>query len=320
MSFTIEHRKEKDLSVVRLQDNATNTIVDILPAYGALLHAFSIPVNGAPFNIIDNYKDQADVDKGLAISYKSSKLSPFVCRLNHARYLFDGQEYEIASRFVDGNAIHGLLYNKMFKPTDEFADDNNASITLRYHYKQDDPGYPFDYVCEVRYTLHPESTLQVETTLLNLDQDAIPVADGWHPYFQLGAPVNDCYLQFRSDKMLEFTDRLIPTGKLIDEPTFAEGNLLGERQLDNCFLLSGAEETPCCVLHNPQNQLTLSIFANARYPYLQLYTPPHRRSIAIENLSGAPDCFNNGMGLQVLQPGASMAFNVWYRLGVGENN
>ncbi|MFT3825837.1 MAG: aldose 1-epimerase [Chitinophagaceae bacterium] len=320
MSFTIEHRKDKDLSVVRLQDNATNTIVDILPAYGALLHAFSIPVNGTPFNIVDNYADQADVARDLAISYKSSKLSPFVCRLNEGKYEFDGETYEIANKFGDGNAIHGLLYNKAFKVADEFSDDNQASVTLRYHYKREDPGYPFDYVCEVRYTLHTGSTLQVETTLINLDEEVIPVADGWHPYFQLGLPVNECFLQFRSDKMLEFTDKLIPTGKLLDEPAFRDGGLLGDRQLDNCFLLEIEEGAPCCVLHNPENLLTLSIYSNTRYPYLQLYTPPHRRSIAIENLSGAPDCFNNGMGLRTLQPASSEAFNVWYRLGIVENN
>jgi aldose 1-epimerase len=43
-----------------------------------------------------------------------------------------------------------------------------------------------------------------------------------------------------------------------------------------------------------------------------LYTPPHRRSIAIENLSSAPDAFNNGIGLISLDPDHTRTFSVRY--------
>jgi aldose 1-epimerase len=73
-------------------------------------------------------------------------------------------------------------------------------------------------------------------------------------------------------------------------------------------------------MYNPANQVWLSIFTNSHYPYLQIYTPPHRKSIALENLSGAPDCFNNGMGLLMLPPNRSQTFTVWYQTGVAEND
>jgi aldose 1-epimerase len=47
---------------------------------------------------------------------------------------------------------------------------------------------------------------------------------------------------------------------------------------------------------------------------LQLYIPPSRRSIAIETLSGAPDAFNNGIGLILLDPGTSRQFSVTYEV------
>jgi galactose mutarotase-like enzyme len=43
----------------------------------------------------------------------------------------------------------------------------------------------------------------------------------------------------------------------------------------------------------------LTIEPDKEYPILQIYIPPHRNSIAIENLSGAPDNFNNKMGLVI---------------------
>jgi len=320
MSFSVKRLTKNGLSLVGLQDTATNTIITILPGYGASLYGFEFPVQNEHINIIDNYTNQQEIDQSLHIFYKSSKLSPFVCRLRNGKYSIDGQEYELPDKFSDGNAIHGLLYNRPFKIVDEFADDNMAMVSMRYHFKKENPGYPFDYVCEVRYTLLPRQILQVETTLLNLDNRPIPIADGWHPYFQLGGAINDYELQFSSDNMVEFDAHLIPTGNMVHNDAFAHPAVIGDRELDNCFELYLMADRPCCVLFNPHNRVWLSIFTNNRYPYLQVYTPSHRKSIAIENLSAAPDCFNNGMGLLMLAPSRSQTFTVWYQAGVAEND
>ncbi len=55
MSFAIDRYRINELSLLRLQDNATGAMVAILPEHGALLHAFEIPLAGKPFNIVDNY-------------------------------------------------------------------------------------------------------------------------------------------------------------------------------------------------------------------------------------------------------------------------
>lgn len=316
MSFTTNRYRENDLSLIALQDTATGTKITVLPAYGALLHGFEIPVQDQPFNIIDNYSGKEDIDKYLSLSYKSSKLSPFVCRIADAKYVLDDEVFEFDNKFVDGSAIHGLLYNKAFNIVGEFADDNKAEVTLKYHYKKDDPAYPYNYTCEVRYTLSARSVLQVDTTILNLEELPIPIADGWHPYFQLGGVIDDQELQFDSDTMLEFNEQLIPTGGVIRDTSWLEGKTIGNTKLDNCFVLQVDETAPVCTLYNPANQLVLSIYTNKYYPYLQVYTPDHRKSIAIENLSAAPDCFNNGMGVMMLSPRHSHTFTTWYQAGI----
>jgi aldose 1-epimerase len=314
MSFTTRRYKEKDLSLVGLQDTATGTKIAVLPAYGGLLHAFEIPLHEGPFNVIENYACIEDLDKHLGLSFKSSKLSPFVCRIANGKYIMDDEEFEFTHKFLDGCAIHGLVYNKPFNIVNEFADDNQAAVSLRYHYKKDDKGYPFEYVVEIRYTLHPGRTLQIDTTILNLEELPIPIADGWHPYFQLGGVIDDYEMQFRSGTMLEFDDRLIPTGKLVQNTTWTQPNTIGAIKLDNCFVLQVEEGIPCCVLYNPHNHLSVSLFTNEYYPYLQVYTPDHRKSIAIENLSAAPDCFNNGIGVMLLPPRHSHTFTAWYQV------
>jgi aldose 1-epimerase len=91
---------------------------------------------------------------------------------------------------------------------------------------------------------------------------------------------------------------------------------VGDTFLDNCFALKPEIVSAACELYNRATGIKLSFFPDAGYPYLQIYTPPGRDSIAIENLSGAPDCFNNKMGLLLLQPGHSQIFTVRYKVGV----
>jgi aldose 1-epimerase len=320
MSFSVTRITQNGFSLVKLQDNATNTIITILPEYGALLHSFEIPVNGNHLNIIDNYSSREDLEQDLAISYKSSKLSPFVGRLRNGKYTLEEEDFEFSTKFTDGNTIHGLLYNKQFKITDQFADDQQANVTLKYHFRREDPGYPYDYICEVRYTLLPQRILQVETVLLNLDTVTIPLADGWHPYFKLGGNIDGYEFQVSAETLVELDEGLIPTGKLINDPAFSIPSRVGNRHLDNCLVIKPVDQRPCAVLYNPGNGVYVSIFTNSKYPYLQLYTPPHRKSIAIENLSAPPDCFNNGIGLQLLAPSKSQTFTVWYQAGVAEND
>ena len=113
--------------------------------------------------------------------------------------------------------------------------------------------------------------------------------------------------------MLEYDASLIPTGKLITNTDFPEGRLIGNTKLDNGFLLKPGA-SPFCVLKNPANNISIEFISAVNYPYLQLYTPDHRKSIAIENLSSAPDAFNNGRGLLILKPGEGINFEVVIRI------
>ena len=251
----------------------------------------------------------------LSTSFKSSKLSPFACRIPGGKYIYDGQEFELKHKFKDGSAIHGLLYNKAFKQTDSFFDEQKASVVFKYNYKEEDDGYPFNYSCEIRYTLFPRNTLQLQTTIINLDDLPIPLADGWHPYFTLGGKLDEWLLQFASTALVEFGDDLVPTGRLLPYDAYHEAMLIGDTSFDNCFMIEPNEGYAACTLRNETTGLQLSIFPDTTYPYLQIFTPPQRNSIAIENLSAAPDAFNNKMGLLMLQPRHTHTFTVYYQVG-----
>lgn len=317
MSFKISQLTENDIQLVQVTDEATGTFIQIAPAYGAMLHAFTVKHKEGWFNVIDNYTGKEAIEAELAMSYKSSKLSPFVCRIKNGQYQYEGELFEFENKFLDGTAIHGLLFNKPFVLVDEFADDEQGSVVFKYNYKEEAEGYPFFYRCEIRYTLLPQNVVQLQTTIINLDDLTIPVADGWHPYFKLGGVVDDYDLFFNADGKLEFDDALIPTGKTLGYREFAEEKKIEATSFDNCFVLVQDEQVPACSIYSEATGLGIEIYPDNNYPFLQIYTPPHRKSIAIENLSAAPDAFNNKIGLLMLPPRRTHSFTTHYKIVTG---
>ena len=54
------------------------------------------------------------------------------------------------------HALHGELYDKAFEIISETANEFNASVTMKYEYRAEDPGYPFNYDCIVTWQLEPK--------------------------------------------------------------------------------------------------------------------------------------------------------------------
>ncbi len=133
-----------------------------------------------------------------------------------------------------------------------------------------------------------------------------------------GGSANDWQLQFYSEAIVDFDERLVPTGGLTEYSEFTKARSLGDTFLDNCFVLKPELVSAACELYNPSTGLRIAFLPDPGYPYLQIYTPATRDSIAVENLSGAPDCFNNKMGLLLLQPSHSQIFTVHYKVSVGD--
>ncbi len=220
---------------------------------------------------------------------------------------------------MDGSALHGLLYDAAFKVMNQYADETSAGAALKYSYTGSDGGYPFHYDCVVAYHLKKDNELTIVTEIINKDKGLIPMQDGWHPYFTLGGKIDGLFLEFQSKEILVFNDALIPTGELLPYHDFNSMKKIGDISFDNCFTINFADEIangcqPLCVLRDEEKKLRIEIRPDKHYPYLQIYTPPHRKSIAIENLSAAPDAFNNKMGLLTLQPGENVIFTTSYKI------
>ncbi len=307
MSFQVNVTGKEASTKVLLTDSESGCTAEIY-AFGAVLNSFSVPVNEERINVIDGYSSVEEARLSMTRFFKSSKLSPFACRVKNGSYHFGENTYHLTKFSKGSSAIHGLIFDAVFLVAEERGKENEASVRLQYFYDNDSEGYPFRYRCEVEYKLTPHNSLTITTSITNTDVKLMPLADGWHPYFTLSDKIDECQLEFQSKEMLEFNEDLIPTGRLMPYEEFGSIKTIGSATLDNCFTVNFEECQPICVLRNSKKKVQLEIYPAASYPYLIIFTPDHRRSIAIENLSAPPDALNNGMGLRILAPDESASF------------
>ena len=309
---------QKDgFDIIVLEDRNSKTTAEIIPSCGGILHGFIVWNKELPSNIIDHYDSKKDFEDNVSSKgFKSCKLSPFACRIKNAMYQFGGTTYQIKKFLLGDHAIHGLIYDAAFSVLQQHANEENATVVLPYTYRGEDEGYPFHFDCIITYQLLKNNELLISTEIINKHPDPIPVQDGWHPYFTLGKKIDELELEFQSLEQVIFDDQLIPTGQFEPYNEFVSARQIGELLLDNCFKLNLNAAQPLCILKDPENKILLEIRPGKNYSYLQLYTPPDRQSIAIENLSAPPNAFNNGIDLIILPPGESAFFATSYKIAI----
>ena len=312
MAFEVIKKGEGKFSIITLRNTHGSCEAEVF-SFGALLNAFYINTGSTKLNVVDGFISPEDAEKNITYGFKSAKLSPFVCRLAEGKYSFEGAAHYTKKFFLGKEAIHGLLYDAHFRIKECGADDENAFVTFEYNYTNAEEGFPFLFSVEVTYLLNENNSLSLVTKVNNTGNVSMPLSDGWHPYFTFGKSINDALFQMNSKVMVEFNEHLIPTGNMLPDESFSTLKKIDDTFLDNCFVLDGNAQ-PACILRDESVGVQLKITTDVSYPYLQVYTPPHRKSVAIENLSSVPDAFNNGIGLIILKPNEEHVFITTYQL------
>jgi len=313
MQFEIQIRNENNFSIISLL-NADEGVCAEIYSFGGFLNRFEIPVQGNPFNIVDGYTSIADAQARCAEGFQSVRLSPFVCRLKKGSYEWNGMAYQIEKKYMGEHAIHGLQYDAAFEVTETVTNEQEARVELSSYYAGTDSGYPFNYHTKIIWCLRKAAELSVTTTVWHENPTPIPFAEGWHPYFTLGGKADEWNLQFSTSRIMEYDADLLPTGNYLKDSRFVNGCSLLGIQLDNGFVWEDAESLRFCTLSN--SAISLNILPDISFPVLQVFIPDNRNSIALENLSGAPDNFNNQLLLIHLQPHTPKSFTTRYQVSV----
>jgi len=313
MQYAIQIRHENNFAIISLLNAAEGVRAEIY-SFGGLLNRFEIPVQGKPFNIVDGYAGIADAQARCAEGFQSVRLSPFVCRMKKGSYEWNGMAYQIEKKYMGEHAIHGIQYDAAFEVSEYVANEQEARVELSSYYPGTDPGYPFPYHTKIIWSLRKGAELSVTTTIWHENPTPIPLAEGWHPYFTLGGKADEWNLQFSTSRIMEYDADLLPTGRYLKDDRFENGCSLQGIQLDNGFVWEDTETHRICTLSN--SAISLNILPDISFPVLQVFIPDNRNSIALENLSGAPDNFNNQLLLIHLPPHTPKSFTTRYQVSV----
>jgi aldose 1-epimerase len=321
-NYTAGRATVDGVEVIRLLDAARDIEVLIAPSMGN--NAYSMKVNGqqvlwSPYKTLAEWRAKPTL---LGVPF----LAPWANRIQGLAWWANGKRHTLnvelgnIRRDGNGNPIHGLLtYAPEWQVTALEADELSARVTSRleyWRYPERMAQFPFAHNLEMTYRL-AGGALEVETRIENLARDPMPVAIGYHPYYQLtDAPRDDWKVHLAASDHVVLTRELVPSGE-VKPLAFPDPVRLKETPLDDVFtgLVRGADGRAVFWVEGVKQKLAVEYGPN--YPVSVVYAPPRRGFICFEPMAGVTNVFNlaheGKFPLQTAAPGATWKESFWIR-------
>jgi aldose 1-epimerase len=202
---------------VLLVDSATRTSVSVVPSMGN--RVTTMTVNGAnvlyfPYASLDEFKQKPGLC-GIPL------LAPWGNRLDELAFYANGKRYPFNMELGNvrpPNALHAFLTNATeWRVIEAKADRQAAWITSRLEVWRQPSSmaqWPFAHDIEITYRLQ-KGELEVRTRIENRSTEPMPVAIGYHPYFQLtDSPRDDWTISIGAQAEWLLSPSLLPTGEM----------------------------------------------------------------------------------------------------------
>jgi aldose 1-epimerase len=283
--YTVETTSDHGLNIIRLTDARRGVEVAILPSLGN--RVYQMKIHGQ--NILYYPSDALSELGGIPF------LAPWADLLDEQAFWASGKRYgfNMSLGNVQGERpIHGLVTGSpLWQVTDMNADAHSANVTSRLEFwKSPDlmAQWPFAHEYHITHSL-VDGVLETKTTITNLSEESMPVAIGFHPYFQIpGVPRDEWIAHVPARTHVVADENQIPTGEMrplnIPTPWSLQGQILDdgftdlERDADGrarFWIECGDKKVE--ILFGPQ------------YPVATIYLPPSpeqtREFICIEPLT-----------------------------------
>jgi aldose 1-epimerase len=310
--------------VVRLEDEASGTVVSIAPAVGNI--AFELTVKGHnvlhwPFSSVADFKAKPAMSGIPFVGPWANRLDEQAFYANGVRYPFD-----MALGNVRGAIpIHGFLTTTdQWEVIEVGADAASAWVTSRLAFFRQPAWikqWPFAHTIDMTHRLH-DGVLEVRTTITNMSREPMPVAIGFHPYFTLTDSARDQWtLSIAARTHWRLSPAKIPTGEtepIEDLLPTPRAVALRDRTLDDVFgdLVRDGDGRATMSIAGPSQRLDIVFGPNYRAAVVWVPTPG--AFVCIEPMAGitdAPNLAHKGVykDLQSVAAGGTWSESFWIR-------
>jgi len=323
--------------IVQLEDAIAQTTVSIKPSAGNV--AFAMLVKGQ--NVLSFSGASAEEFKGGLTGIPF--VGPWANRLDEQAFYANGKKYAFDMQLgnVRGTIpIHGLglASTDQWHVVEAKADSSAAWVTSKLEFYRNPmwmKQFPFAHTVEMTYRLQ-DGVLEVKTKIANLSTEPMPVAIGYHPYFQLtDTPRNDWIVSIGAKTHWLLASTKVPTGETEPiEKIFPNPNAvaLKEHDLDDVFGELARDQSgraTMTVRGTKSQQLDVVIGPNYRSVVVWAPNPPAsaqggrgggqpRNFICFEPMAGITDAMNLAQKglykeLQSIAPNATWEESFWVR-------
>src|SRR6266851_8340268 len=212
---TAQYAVRRQDGVIQLEDAASQIVVSIAPSAGNLV--FEMKVKGHevlrfPYASLDEFTRRPGLSGIPFLGPWANRLDEQAFYANGKRYAFDMQLGNVRGTIP----IHGFLtMNDQWQVVEVKADSGSAWTTSKLEFFRNPmwmKQFPFAHTLEMTYRLR-DGALEVETRIRNLSTDPMPVAIGFHPYFQLtDSPRDEWTISVGARTEWLLAENKVPTG------------------------------------------------------------------------------------------------------------
>ena len=270
--------QEEDLKIIELE-NGQQSKLKILNL-GATLFSFSLKdKNDKPVEVVAGPAQTTDYISETYWEHNKcfgASIGRFAGRIAEGKFSIGEEDFKLEEN-LDKAHLHGGVNGFQTKIWEikKITEAPNPSVKLTYVSKHMEEGYPGEIKVETTYTLTEDNKVKLSyqattdrNTIINLTN---------HTYFNLngGGSISDHFMQVNASKILELDENNLPTGnltKLRDHPKdYRENKLLGNRELDDVYVLDVMENEVQAQLFAPLTGIKLKVMSNQ--PVLVIYSP-----------------------------------------------
>ena len=317
-AFAQRYWAHQNGDVVQLQDATTDTVVSIIPSVGNI--AFEMKVKGQsilywPYASIEEFKARPAMS-GIPF------LGPWADRLDEPAFFANGRKYAFDMQL--GNVrgampIHGFVtMTDQWKVVEAQADTEAAWVTSRLEFYRQPvwmKQWPFAHTIDMTHRLH-DGVLEVQTTIVNMSAEPMPIAIGFHPYYQLtDSPRDQWTLSVGARTHWLLTGETEPIERFFPTPQAVS---LGDYGLDDVFSDLVRDERGRATISVAGKSQRLDLVLGPNYRAVTLWSPKDRRFICVEPTAGIIDALNlaaRGLykDLQSVAPGGTWRESFWIK-------